>query len=905
MTKKVLIGLFILLLGAIGIVVFNFYKKVKHPTSNSFTAVPQDAVLILQEKNFSDLYKSISTTNIIWEELVNHSETALKVNAKLGYLDSLLNKDAFKAITQQQSILTSLHLSGADNFELVFYFSIAQGVEEVDLIQKIKNELKINPSIRKYDDVNIYNIPIKNNNLSFIYYKNIFVFSYSPLLVEGVVRQLNSNNSLLNNTKFTQALNTAGQVKAGNLFINNKSFPKLLNQFTNNATKERLKKLELYSDWTAFDISIKSNALMLNGFTFSSDSSDNYLNLFKNQKPQEIGVLSIAPKNTALLYYYGLSNSQQFFKDKKALLNNRKQLGSYQKYIDNQVENYGIDIEEEFLSIIGNELAFIITESSINDYSDNRFIIFQSNDIRRAKRNLERIGLKVNKEPYHPANHQEYTINKVDLKDVFSQLIGEPFINIRNPYYTTINEYVIFGNSQKSIKKLIDNYVAQKTLDRDANFEVFSDNLSSEATIFIYNNIARSVNLYKDFSNESYLKILNEEADFFRKFEAVAFQVNSRKNNLYYNNLYFKYNPVYKKDTRTLWEASLDTVVSSQPHLVINHYTNAKEIFVQDDANKLYLISTTGKILWKRQIENKIISKVHQVDVYKSNKLQLLFNTKDKIYLIDRNGKNVDDYPIQLPEETDKGVTVLDYDQDKNYRLLISCRDNVVYNFDINGKRVSGWEYSPTKYPTLNKIWHFSIKGKDYIVIPTETGRVKIVERAGRDRLKLQNKLPLTKNEIYLKVGSELSSTYLTTMDNKGNFVKLYMNDVIEKTPISGISNDAKFGYFNVNNNNSSDLIFTYDNVLKVVGADNESLFSKEFETDLVFPPLFFKMLDKTNRVGLVVNNEVYLMDDKGIVGKDFPLVGSTLFSVGDINNDGISNLVVGDRNMIYTYNLR
>ena len=58
MTKKILLGVFILLIGAVSIIAFNFYKNVKKPVStSSIVAVPQNAALILQENNFSALYK--------------------------------------------------------------------------------------------------------------------------------------------------------------------------------------------------------------------------------------------------------------------------------------------------------------------------------------------------------------------------------------------------------------------------------------------------------------------------------------------------------------------------------------------------------------------------------------------------------------------------------------------------------------------------------------------------------------------------------------------------------------------------------------------------------------------------------------------------------------------------------
>ena len=50
---------------------------------------------------------------------------------------------------------------------------------------------------------------------------------------------------------------------------------------------------------------------------------------------------------------------------------------------------------------------------------------------------------------------------------------------------------------------------------------------------------------------------------------------------------------------------------------------------------------------------------VHQIDLYKNGKLQLLFNTQSKLHLIDRNGNNVEQFPIGLVAKATNGLFVL------------------------------------------------------------------------------------------------------------------------------------------------------------------------------------------------------------------------------------------------------
>lgn len=58
MTKKILLGLFILLMGAVSFIAYNFYKNVKEPISKTaFEAIPINAALIIKENNFNALVK--------------------------------------------------------------------------------------------------------------------------------------------------------------------------------------------------------------------------------------------------------------------------------------------------------------------------------------------------------------------------------------------------------------------------------------------------------------------------------------------------------------------------------------------------------------------------------------------------------------------------------------------------------------------------------------------------------------------------------------------------------------------------------------------------------------------------------------------------------------------------------
>ena len=74
-----------------------------------------------------------------------------------------------------------------------------------------------------------------------------------------------------------------------------------------------------------------------------------------------------------------------------------------------------------------------------------------------------------------------------------------------------------------------------------------------------------------------------------------------------------------KKEVREIENSNLFKVSFSDPiivgpFIVKNHINQNEEIIVQDINNILYLIDSSGKIAWSKQIDEKILNKVFQVD---------------------------------------------------------------------------------------------------------------------------------------------------------------------------------------------------------------------------------------------------------------------------------------------------
>ena len=90
-----------------------------------------------------------------------------------------------------------------------------------------------------------------------------------------------------------------------------------------------------------------------------------------------------------------------------------------------------------------------------------------------------------------------------------------------------------------------------------------------------------------------------------------------------------------------LFSFKLQSSSHLKPRIVTNYVTKEKELITQDDLNNLYLISNKGELIWKKQLESKVVGEISQIDLYKNGRLQYAFETEKSLMILDKNGKIV------------------------------------------------------------------------------------------------------------------------------------------------------------------------------------------------------------------------------------------------------------------------
>jgi hypothetical protein len=919
MFKKIAIATLVLIIVVSIVFGYLYIKDQRLPNYDAVQAIPIDASIIIKSQNALSKLNAIRAGNEIWSELIN-LPAVNRLDEDFAVISDFVGKipEASEIFTQKE-IVISLHKQNKKDIGILYFIPLNASRDKKLILESISAKLESlnQPVKRNFESNVIYQIVINEPKrifyLSFI--KGLLIISPSDKLIENALQQAGTSESLKNDTGFLKVSKTAGKNVDANVYLNFSHLPELASTLFNTNLEPLVNDFNNLGNWAELDLTIKVDAVLLNGFTFSNSSLNNYLNIFMQQQPVEHKMNSILPSNTSVFYSFGISSVDQYLENYKKYLEKLGKLNSYKLLIDKFKNQYNIDMEKDFLGVLDQEVGLVMTDNTESDQNQNKFIVMQvkgksiaENTINYMVKSIadsENKKLKDYIKETQIDKETKYKIYKFPAKNVFENFFGFLFAETNFNYCTFVDNYLIFSSSEDALLKFIHANILKKTLVFDVKFSQFTEFLSSKSNFYFYCNMLRSTELIASVLNDTLKNGFKKHKENFKKFQALALQF-SRTNDMIYNNLFLKYIPDTRVEAITIWESRLDTVIDFKPTLVTNHYSKENEIFVQDMNHKIYLINKVGRILWQIQLNEKINSEIFQVDYYKNGKLQLLFSTQSQIHLIDRNGNYVERYPIKLRSASTAGISVFDYEKNRDYRLFVPCRNKNIYAYDIQGNLINGWTFQQSDKIVSTPVQHFALNTNDYIVF-ADSYRIYILNRKGEERLRIKNQFIKSDNNQFT-LETESQKPHVVTTDTSGTIKMIYFDGKVEELIIRKFTPNHYFDYQDLDGDGSKDFIFVDKNKLEVYKQNGGLYFEHSFNEPIVDPPIYFYFSYDDRKIGIVskTSNQIYLFNNDGKLYTGFPLKGSTKFTIGFFERGSTSfNLIVGTNyNLLYNYSV-
>lgn len=603
-----------------------------------------------------------------------------------------------------------------------------------------------------------------------------------------------------------------------------------------------------FGSWVALNIEVLPDALTASGVVLTNDSIPQLISVFKGLNPQQNEIAKVTPTNANTVVSLTFDDFTLF---------------------QNNLQNFrgikSIKDEETVLFEAVNEVSKI-------SFSKGNAIVLKSIDPQLTNEALQNFsspkapfkGIMIHRfnEPNLFVNHFLTFTNRTAPKEVF-----------------ILDNFFVFSENEEVTQNIINSYLLNNCLSSTSHYKEALSQLSDESSLLV-------MKLNGDYSGAISTLLKTEIAPVsFKKYPIAILQFNYDRDFAHVN---FVCKEASKSNSKKVAgkvtqinSIQLENELLNDPAFFSNHRTGGKDIVVQDVTNKMYFISSGGKILWTKKLKNPILGKIEEVDLLRNGKKQLAFTTKNNFYILDRTGRAIAPFPKKFRDEITQGISVFDYDNNRKYRFVITQGKEPLM-LDGKGKKVKGFKFKKTKSNIVFPPQHFRIKSKDYIIIAEENGKLNILSRIGKPRVTVSKTFDFSNTPITL----EKSKLVVINKDNSKNSVGLDGKTITNKLKVTSY-------HFTVKGKTKVTLD---DNLMRINGVLIELPFG-------IYTAPTISIVNRKTYISITETqeNKVYVYNKSGNLLSGFPVYGTSIIDLGDLTKNGKTNFLVkgADKNII------
>ncbi|MDB9994010.1 DUF3352 domain-containing protein [Flavobacteriaceae bacterium] len=650
---------------------------------------------------------------------------------------------------------------------------------------------------------------------------SIFFASNSKKTLANILSGKNENNAIfkkitaLSNRKDLTAFIPANEILANQILFN-------------------------FGSWAALNIEVLPDALTASGVVLTNDSVPQLISIFKGLNPQQNQIAKVTPTNAHTIVSLTFDDFALF---------------------QNNLQNFrgikSIKDEETILFEAVNEVSKI-------SFSKGNAIVLKSIDPQLTNEALQNFsspkapfkGIMIHRfnEPNLFVNHFLTFTNRTAPKEVF-----------------ILDNFFVFSENEEVTQNIINSYLQNNCLSSTSYYKEALSQLSDESSLLV-------MKLNGDYSEAISTLLKTEIAPIsFKKYPIAILQFNYDRDFAHVNFVCKEASTSNSKKiagkVTQINSIQLENELLNNPTFFSNHRTGGKDIVVQDVTNKMYFISSGGKILWTKKLKNPILGKIEEVDLLRNGKKQLAFTTKNNFYILDRTGRAVAPFPIKFRDEITQGISVFDYDNNRKYRFVITQGKEPLM-LDSKGKKVKGFRFKKTKSNIVFPPQHFRIKSKDYIIIAEENGKLNILSRIGKPRVTVSKTFDFSNTPITL----EKSKLVVINKDNSKNSVGLDGKTITNKLKVTSY-------HFTVKGKTKVTLD---DNLMRINGVLIELPFG-------IYTAPTISIVNRKTYISITETqeNKVYVYNKSGNLLSGFPVYGTSIIDLGDLTKNGKTNFLV------------
>ncbi len=507
-----------------------------------------------------------------------------------------------------------------------------------------------------------------------------------------------------------------------------------------------LSSLEGSEGWLALDVRARPEAVLCSGLCFPTEPMT-ALKVLRSQDAGRMAIARVLPDHIRSLQQVFISNAKAYCSELQG-----------EAFDPTLFEAYGAWC----YGAAGTAVAGLMADSSLH-----RWGVIQAEDPDRARRALDARSAN----GLDTLSYRGVRITRTADTSALAAVWGSDFAELERPWYCVFNDKVVFADEVSAMRACIDAWTDGSSLSQDAKAGTFFQRYASDAGLTWWCDVPKAARALRAQAKQRGVELLDQHQAAWEQMGEAMVQVTPDEAGSYQVSACFSGNGTRQpaQGNTGLWSASVGAPIIRGPYLLTDHLSRTLQVLVQDAKHRIALISCTGKVIWQRELDAPIMGTVHQVDRYRNGKLQMLFNTEGMIHLIDRNGKDVEQFPVALPEKASAPLNVFDYDGKKEYRILLPTVEAHLLNYGLDGKAVQGWVPPTTPATCSVPVQHLRMSNKDYLILVDHNGGVSVLDRKGAPRYTSALRMTALKNIAGIKPAMDIGDVAMLWTDEAGN----------------------------------------------------------------------------------------------------------------------------------------
>gem|GEM_PF-3493625 len=737
-----------------------FYWIWQTPFS-AWNLIPNNAMLVLETTHLPNAYKDLKKKTA-WKNIQNAPYLATLQQKFQYFLQTVEQASAKANFWENKRVTLSLHWVGKENFDALFILPLATQPDN-QIYQQFIATIQRNPNLvfsqRNLASLTITEVKEKETEqrFAFLVYRGFWVGSFSPLLLEDVVRKINMEESAYT---FPQANMLKNMLKKSpinsthtEVYLNFPRLAEAIGKLMPEHLQQELKHLGDWSPQTYLQQQANQTALSWKGYTFEHEKDTTKgLGFLREQVGKPFNMAHLIPQNTYLLYALNLDNPT-------VLAQNNAPLNALAKQLDGEIA-----------------LAYLTNEGK-----DDGSLLFLK--IARPAQLLKALG----QEAITFGEREQvgdYAFQAIEHWDKLQKKLATPALNhFKQAYFAIMGAYIVISNDRYALRQYLQDYQAKKTwtyapyyskivptLKNNASFSVlaYPPLLWGRSYEWLTPTFQMLMGIYEKELKAMDWVIWQQKAG--KPFMETSLQIISQN---------YTQEPPTEDTTKGNYAVKAQIIFGellyTQPYLVKNFETQATEILIQDFRHNLFLVSEKGQVLWRRNMGAPMIGAPAQIDVYNNNRLQYVWAAGNRLHLIDKLGRNVPAFPVSMTDSTGvlQGIAVLDAQHNKNYLFASADERGRLFVLNKSVQWVANWSPKRLTYRLGTPIQAVRIKEANYYIALQENGQINAFKATGEPLAGF----PLTvkqrfTTQMHIEAGATLATTHITTVSEEGKLIQ-------------------------------------------------------------------------------------------------------------------------------------